>query len=235
MRQAVSRFPHRTMLDGKEVTSSSLLEQLGFDKADLNERVSDLSGGQRRRLALMMILLEEPNVLILDEPGNDLDIDMLAAVEEMLDGWPGTLILVTHDRFLMERVTDHQFALMDGKLRHLPRGVDEYLELAERAQSSGEEASPAAVPQVEVKAAPEDAAPALSNAERHRLTKLVASLERKMETARGRIQEAQAVMLEVDPTDFAALAEAQAAVTATEAALSQLEEEWLEASEQLSV
>ena len=153
---------------------------------------------------------------------------MLAAVEEMLDGWPGTLILVTHDRFLMERVTDHQFALMDGKLRHLPRGVDEYLELAERAQSSGEEASPAAVPQVEVKAAPEDAAPALSNAERHRL-------ERKMETARGRIQEAQAVMLEVDPTDFAALTEAQAAVTATEAALSQLEEEWLEASEQLSV
>ena len=135
----------------------------------------------------------------------------------------------------MERVTDHQFALMDGKLRHLPRGVDEYLELAERAQSSGEEASPAAVPQVEVKAAPEDAAPALSNAERHRLTKLVASLERKMETARGRIQEAQAVMLEVDPTDFAALTEAQAAVTATEAALSQLEEEWLEASEQLSV
>ena len=236
VRQAVSRFPHRTMLDGKEVTSSSLLEQLGFDKADLNERVSDLSGGQRRRLALMMILLEEPNVLILDEPGNDLDIDMLAAVEEMLDGWPGTLILVTHDRFLMERVTDHQFALMDGKLRHLPRGVDEYLELAERAQDGGKENPPAAaVPQVEVKAAPEDAAPALSNAERHRLTKLVASLERKMETARGRIQEAQAAMLEVDPTDFAALTEAQAAVTAAEAALSQLEEEWLEASEQLSV
>lgn len=93
----------------------------------------DLSGGQKRRLALMLILLDEPNVLILDEPGNDLDTDMLAAVESLLDGWPGTLLLVTHDRYLMERVTDHQFALIDGKVRHLPGGVDEYLKLAEEA------------------------------------------------------------------------------------------------------
>ena len=132
VRQVVGRYSRRTMLDGKEMTPGQLLEKLGFKRADLNEPVSDLSGGQKRRLALMLILLDEPNVLILDEPGNDLDTDMLASVEDLLDGWPGTLLLVTHDRYLMERVTDHQFALLDGKLRHLPGGVEEYLRLTER-------------------------------------------------------------------------------------------------------
>ncbi|WP_419498548.1 ABC-F family ATP-binding cassette domain-containing protein [Adlercreutzia equolifaciens] len=133
VRQVISRYSRRTMLDGKEMTPGQLLERLGFTKDDQNEPVCDLSGGQKRRLALMLILLDEPNVLILDEPGNDLDTDMLAAVESLLDGWPGTLLLVTHDRYLMERVTDHQFALIDGKVRHLPGGVDEYLKLAEEA------------------------------------------------------------------------------------------------------
>ena len=82
---------------------------------------------------LLLTILDEPNVLILDEPGNDLDTDMLAIVEDLLDGWPGTLILVTHDRYLMERVTDQQFALIDGHLRHVPGGVDEYLRLVESA------------------------------------------------------------------------------------------------------
>ena len=133
VRQVISRYSRRTMLDGKEMTPGQLLERLGFTKDDQNEPVCDLSGGQKRRLALMLILLDEPNVLILDEPGNDLDTDMLAAVESLLDGWPGTLLLVTHDRYLMERVTDHQFALIDGKVRHLSGGVDEYLKLAEEA------------------------------------------------------------------------------------------------------
>ena len=133
VRQVISRYSRRTMLDGKEMTPGQLLERLGFTKDDQNEPVCDLSGGQKRRLALMLILLDEPNVLILDEPGNDLDTDMLAAVESLLDGWPGTLLLVTHDRYLMERVTDHQFALIDGKVHHLPGGVDEYLKLAEEA------------------------------------------------------------------------------------------------------
>ncbi|MEC4183918.1 ABC-F family ATP-binding cassette domain-containing protein, partial [Adlercreutzia sp. R21] len=133
VRQVIARYSRRTMLDGKEMTPGQLLERLGFTKDDQNEPVCDLSGGQKRRLALMLILLDEPNVLILDEPGNDLDTDMLAAVESLLDGWPGTLLLVTHDRYLMERVTDHQFALIDGKVRHLPGGVDEYLRLEEEA------------------------------------------------------------------------------------------------------
>ncbi|WP_165247965.1 ABC-F family ATP-binding cassette domain-containing protein [Adlercreutzia sp. ZJ141] len=139
VRQVISRYGRRTMLDGKEMTPAQLLERLGFTKGDLNEPVSDLSGGQKRRLALMLILLDEPNVLVLDEPGNDMDVDMLAVVEDMLDGWPGTLLLVTHDRYLMERVTDHQFALLQGKIRHLPGGVDEYLSIVAdmRAVTSG--------------------------------------------------------------------------------------------------
>ena len=135
VRQVVGRYSRRTMLDGKEMTPGQLLEKLGFTRADLNEPVCDLSGGQKRRLALMLILLDEPNVLVLDEPGNDLDTDMLASVEDLLDGWPGTLLLVTHDRYLMERVTDHQFALLDGRIRHLPGGVDEYLRLTEARDS----------------------------------------------------------------------------------------------------
>ena len=99
--------------------------------------VNTLSGGQKRRLQLMLILLDSPNVLILDEPSNDLDTDMLVAVENVLDTWPGTLILVSHDRYLMERVTDNQFALIGGKVVHVPRGVDEYLELLDEYKKEG--------------------------------------------------------------------------------------------------
>lgn len=236
VRVAISRFPHRIMLDGKDTSATDLLEKLGFGRADLNERVGDLSGGQKRRLALMMILLEQPNVLILDEPGNDLDIDMLAAVEDMLDGWPGTLILVTHDRYLMERVTDDQYALLGGKLKHLPRGVDEYLELEAEARE-GRSSTPSAKAAEAAGAPAEDAPeqPLLSNAERHRLTKLVASLERRMDTASTKIEAAKEALQGTDPTDFQALTAAQAEVTEAEAALAALEEEWLEASEQLAV
>ena len=129
VRDVIGQYSHRIMLDGKETTPAQLVENLGFTRADLNEVVGSLSGGQARRLSLMLILLDEPNVLILDEPGNDLDVDMLAEMESMLDMWPGTLLLVTHDRYLMERVCDHQFALIDGALRHLPGGVEEYVRI----------------------------------------------------------------------------------------------------------
>ena len=118
------------------MTPAQLLERLGFEAAQLSAPVSDLSGGQKRRLQLMLILLDKPNVLILDEPDNDLDIDMLAVVESLLDTWPGTLLLITHDRYLMERVTDDQFALVDGKIRHVPGGVDEYLRLLDERDSA---------------------------------------------------------------------------------------------------
>lgn len=138
VREVLSRYNTRYMIDGKEVSPAQLLEQLGFTNAHLNMPVETLSGGQKRRLQLMLILLDSPNVLILDEPSNDLDTDMTVAMENLLDTWPGTLIVVSHDRYLMERVTDDQFALINGKLTHCPRGVDEYLELLEedrRAQS----------------------------------------------------------------------------------------------------
>ena len=114
---------------GQELSPGQMLERLGFSQGQLATPVRDLSGGQKRRLQLLVVLLAEPNVLILDEPTNDLDTDMLAAIEDLLDSWPGTLLVVSHDRYLVERVTDHQFAVLDGRLRHLPGGVDEYLRL----------------------------------------------------------------------------------------------------------
>src|SRR6202041_3081715 len=101
-----------------------------------------LPGGQQRRLQLLLILLEQPNVLILDEPTNDMDTDMLAVIEDLLDSWPGTLIVVSHDRYLLERVTDQQYAILGGRLRHLPGGIDEYLRLT--AEATAARAAPAA-------------------------------------------------------------------------------------------
>ena len=108
-----------------------MMERLGFESAQLMTPIKDLSGGQKRRMQLLLILLDEPNVLIMDEPGNDLDTDMLAVMEDLLDTWPGTLIVVSHDRYLLERVTDQQFALIGGKVRHLPGGVQDYLDITE--------------------------------------------------------------------------------------------------------
>lgn len=254
VRQVVGRYNCRMMLDGKEMTPGQLLEKLGFTHADLNEPVRDLSGGQKRRLALMLILLDEPNVLVLDEPGNDLDTDMLAMVEDLLDNWPGTLLLVTHDRYLMERVTDHQYALMDGKLRHLPGGVDEYLKLAEQRASGatvggerGTTQSPKQSSQLRDRGtrlagsapltpAHESAEPAdqqLSGGEIRTLRKLMQSNERKMETLRGRVEDARAQMAAADPTDFGALGDFQAQISDLQAQVDTLEEEWLEAAETL--
>ena len=115
--------------DGQELTATSLLERFGFTGDRLTARLGDLSGGERRRFQLLKLLLTEPNVLLLDEPTNDLDIETLNVLEDFLDGWPGTLVVVSHDRYFLERVTDSVWALLgDGKISMLPRGVDEYLE-----------------------------------------------------------------------------------------------------------
>lgn len=181
-------------------------------------------------------------MLILDEPGNDLDTDMLAIVEDLLDGWPGTLILVTHDRFLMERVTDQQWALLDGHLTHMPGGVDQYLRLC-NATAEGEpvgapsaktgtfDTGAAAVAAEKPKASGQPNG--LSNAERQKLRREVSSLERKMETQRARVEEAEAAMAQVDPTNYTALGEQQAKIDEAHAAMDELEMAWLEASEKL--
>ena len=239
VRQVISRYSSRTMLDGKEMTPGQLLERLGFTKDDQNEPVCDLSGGQKRRLALMLILLDEPNVLILDEPGNDLDTDMLAAVESLLDGWPGTLLLVTHDRYLMERVTDHQFALVDGKVRHLPGGVDEYLRLTEEAEREAAEASSAkatakAVPGKPASGEPaERTAPALSGGEQRELRKLMASNEKKIGTLKGKIEKKQLEMAEADQSDYLVLTAMQEEIADFQDQIEALELEWLDAAEKL--
>jgi ATP-binding cassette subfamily F protein uup len=114
---------------GGELTSSQLLERFGFTGDKLITRIMDLSGGERRRLQLLRILLDEPNVLILDEPTNDLDVETLTVLEDFLDSWPGVVVTVTHDRYFLERVSDMVYAIMgDGRVRHLPRGVDQYLD-----------------------------------------------------------------------------------------------------------
>ena len=243
IREVLARGKRYVMVEGKETSPEKLLERLGFTQQQMWSRIKDLSGGQKRRLSLLLTILEEPNVLILDEPGNDLDTDMLALVEDLLDSWPGTLILVTHDRFLMERVTDQQWALIGGTLRHVPGGVDEYLRLTE-GLSAGGSARPQApgfnggqggdpnlsnVPQTGAQG-PRNG---LSNAERQRLKKEVASLERKMETRRAKVEELERGMFGIDPTDFAALTAQQDAVAAARDELDELEMAWLEASERL--
>ena len=240
VRQVISRYSRRTMLDGKEMTPGQLLERLGFTKDDQNEPVCDLSGGQKRRLALMLILLDEPNVLILDEPGNDLDTDMLAAVESLLDGWPGTLLLVTHDRYLMERVTDHQFALIDGKVRHLPGGVDEYLHLTEAAEREAAEAASAkatakagALGKAAFGEPAGRTASTLSGGEQRELRKLMASNEKKIGTLKGKIEKKQLEMAEADQSDYLVLTAMQEEIADFEGQIEALELEWLEAAEKL--
>ena len=240
IREVLSRYRRTYVVDGKETSPEKLLERLGFTPEQLWSRIKDLSGGQRRRLMLLLTILEEPNVLILDEPGNDLDTDMLAIVEDLLDGWPGTLILVTHDRYLMERVTDSQYALVGGTLRHMPGGVDEYLRLVGsgsggkgvRAPGSAQPETPAAGTEA---TAPSDTpgAPRLSNAERQRLRKEAASLERRIETQRTRARELEEGMAAIDPTDYLALEEQQKSIDQVKDAIDELETAWLETLETL--
>lgn len=133
--EVIARHKTSYRAGGVEVTPGQLLERLGFSSAHLSARVFELSGGQKRRLQFLLELLREPNVLLLDEPTNDLDTDMLRAMEDLLDTWPGTLIVVSHDRYLLERVTDQQYAIIAGEFRHLPGGIDQYLTL-ERSKDS---------------------------------------------------------------------------------------------------
>lgn len=234
VREVLARYKTRYEFDGKEMTPAQLLERLGFDAVQLSAVVADLSGGQKRRLQLMLILLDKPNVLILDEPDNDLDTDMLAVVENLLDTWPGTLLLITHDRYLMERVTDDQFALVGGHVRHVPGGVDEYLRLL-RARDDALAAVKPGKP-TETAAAPSSsmAEPTLSRSEEYSLKKELASTERKLETLG---KKADAIRIELggaDPSDYIALGEVQGRLHSVERQISDLEDRWVELSEKLS-
>ena len=212
----------------QELTPSQLLERMGFSSAQLSTPVKDLSGGQKRRLQLLLILLDQPNVLILDEPTNDLDTDMLAAMEDLLDSWPGTLIVVSHDRYFLERVTDQQYAILDRHLRHLPGGVDEYLKLR-AAQNQGETAPKSSGGSASSPAA----TPALSGAELRAAQKELSAIERKMEKLQVDIARSRDGLADLDQTDFQLLNAEMVKITALEDEVASLEERWMELSEQV--
>jgi ATPase subunit of ABC transporter with duplicated ATPase domains len=215
----------------QELTPGQLLESMGFQSAQLSTPVKDLSGGQKRRLQLLLILLEQPNVLILDEPTNDLDTDMLAAIEDLLDSWPGTLLVVSHDRYFIERVTDQQYAILGGHLRHLPGGVDEYLRLRERERSAGPATGKAADASAAASVAP--TAPALSGQELRAAQKEVASLERRLEKLESQIAAARTALADHDQSDYVGLGAEMARITELEADRDGGEERGFELTEQL--
>ena len=209
---------------GKEMTPSQLLERLGFSSAQMSTPVRDLSGGQKRRLQLLLILLDEPNVLVLDEPTNDLDTDMLAAMEDLLDSWPGTLLVVSHDRYLLERITDQQYAILDGHFRHLPGGVDQY-QRRRAEQDSPAASTPTSAGHVNV--------PKLSSAEERTARKEVGSIDRKIQKATERIDALHVELSEHDPSDVPGLLSRSDEVKELEQKVAGLEERWLELTDLL--
>ncbi|MCT1477928.1 ABC-F family ATP-binding cassette domain-containing protein [Microbacterium sp. p3-SID336] len=212
----------------QDLTPGQLLERLGFSSAQLSTPVKDLSGGQQRRLQLLLVLLDQPNVLILDEPTNDMDTDMLAAIEDLLDSWSGTLLVVSHDRYFLERVTDQQYAILPGpdgvgRLRHLPGGVDEYLRLRERVESAPAKTAASAAP----------APTGLDGAALRAAQKEVAALERRIQKVTQQVDAAKHALADHDQSDYEGLGERMKAITAQEAEIEELELRWFELTEQI--
>ena len=240
-----------TFTAGKdEVSPGQLLERLGFTAAHQKVQVKALSGGQQRRLDLLLTLLEEPNVLVLDEPTNDMDTDMLAAMEDLLDTWPGPLLVVSHDRYLLERITDTQYAVLDGTVRHVPGGVEQYLAL----RAASEEAAAGSASSRATGAGSSGAAgsgsgaggagpsgsggssavaPALSGAEAHAAQKELGAIERRMQKLEKQTESLHAKLAGHDQSDYQGLQEITAQLQEVERENEELEERWLELSEQL--
>ncbi len=221
----VKGFSRTTLSDGSELRPDDLLDRLGFTSAQRLTPVGRLSGGQRRRLQLLLVMLEEPNVLVLDEPTNDLDTDMLTAIEDLLDGWPGTLIVVSHDRYLLERVTDQQYAVVDRGLRHLPGGVDEYITLSrERRAASGGIGSFGSARRTD-EARPRTRG---DGARRRELDREAAAIERRLaaiEALRAGLHDETTAH---DPTDYVGLTELGTRLEDLDQEKRRIEERWLE-------
>jgi ATP-binding cassette subfamily F protein uup len=219
----IGRLRAGYQVDGRDVTPTQLLERLGFARQQLSARVGELSGGQRRRLQLMLTLLTEPNVLLLDEPTNDVDTEMLAATEDLLDSWPGTLIVVSHDRYFLERVTDQQYAILDGRLRHLPGGIDEYLRLA-AADTGGRTARATTVAGKPT---------GVSGAELRAAEKEMTAVERRLTRLTDQIAAKHRQIAEHDQSDHVGLMGLTQELRALADEVSTLEERWLEISERV--
>jgi ATP-binding cassette subfamily F protein uup len=208
----------------RALTAQQLLENFGFVGDKLATRLGDLSGGERRRLQLLRLLVGGPNVLLLDEPTNDLDVEMLTVLEDLLDTWPGTLVVVSHDRYFLERTTDVLYALLgDGTIRHLPGGVDEYLERRRGVPSryASDAASSSYAP------TSGDGAPRMSGGEAKAARKELTRIERRTEKLRAeedRLHKALAAAA----TDHAQVLALDAELRGVLAERQQLEEQWLE-------
>ena len=263
--------PNRRLLDAiedvatyvhmgkKEMSASQLAERLGFSPKRQRTPIGDLSGGERRRLQLTRVLMAEPNVLLLDEPTNDLDIDTLQELESLLDSWPGTLVVISHDRYLIERIADDTYALFgDGKLTNLPGGIEEYLKIRaehEAANPTGalnlgdvantSEASPSEASSVDSAStgavgAAANSSPAaapqsrLSNQEQREITKKMNALERKMGKLDPQIAKINADMAAAaQQMDTEALTRLDSELKELEAERESLEMEWMELGETL--
>ncbi|GGO03605.1 ABC-F family ATP-binding cassette domain-containing protein [Micromonospora parathelypteridis] len=225
--EAVEEVARRVQLGDREVSAAQLAEVFGFDDRRLWTPVSDLSGGERRRLQMLRLLAGEPNVLLFDEPTNDLDTDTLAALEDLLDSWPGTIIVASHDRYLIERVTDTAYGMFgDGRLVHLPGGVDEYLaRTAERSGSPRAGANPTAV-------TTSPTASGMSAAEVRQARKELTRLERQL----SKLDQRETTLLDqlaTDATDYARVAELDTQLKDLRAERERIEESWMTLAEEL--
>jgi ATP-binding cassette subfamily F protein uup len=253
---SIQRVRREVDVGGRSATAGQLLEEFGFRGERSMTRLGDLSGGELRRLELLRLLIGGPNLLVLDEPTNDLDVDTLTVIEDMLDSWPGTLVVISHDRYFLERTCDDVYALLgDGRVRHLPRGVGEYLALREgvgwrasgvvepsagaaggraagsSAPSTDDRPVPAPISTSSAQAAPQ-AASGLSGAAAHAARKELARIEGRL----ARIDAAQAELHEqmaLAHTDHLALAGLAAHDAGLAAERAELEERWLELGEAL--
>ena len=254
IKEVLSRYKPSYIVEGKETTPGQMMERLGFESAQLMTPIKDLSGGQKRRMQLLLILLDEPNVLIMDEPGNDLDTDMLAVMEDLLDTWPGTLIVVSHDRYLLERVTDQQFALIGGKIRHLPGGVQDYLDMTEAIKNgkdpfADEKAGKTGKGRKNGDAVSADSstsagdsgdvadsaatAPKLTGKAYHEASRRVSAIERKLAKLEEQKADVESQMAAHDPSDYEGLNKLNEQLQAVTDESESLEMEWMELSEQL--
>jgi ATPase subunit of ABC transporter with duplicated ATPase domains len=222
--EAVEEVAKRVKLGDRELSAGQLAEVFGFTDKRIWTPVSDLSGGERRRLQLLRLLAAEPNVLLLDEPTNDLDTDTLASLEDLLDSWPGTMVVASHDRYLVERVTDTAYGMFgDGKLVHLPGGIDEYLSRV---------ADPAVVPTAPSSNSPAPASSAMSAADLRTARKDLARLERQLAKLDERVVKINE-SLAAHGSDYDKIMELDAQLKAVQAERGQVEEAWLELAERV--
>ena len=247
--EAIEDVATRVSFGDDELSASQLAERLGFAPARQRTPVGDLSGGERRRLQLTRVLMAEPNVLLLDEPTNDLDIDTLRQLEDLLDGWPGTMVVISHDRYLIERICDSVWALFgDGGLTNLPRGIDEYLERRRAAgaagdsgkvlRSSAEASAGGAGTDASAGASapvPAASAPSLSSGEQRELQKELNKLERQIGKLSQREDKLHADLAAAagEALDTEKLADLDSKLKEVVAEKEQLEERWMEIGEQL--